>query len=178
MARAALNFLEQNWYGLFDLRRCERKSVQDLLSVARLSRRGMVFACPIALQWEGRTMPAISANPKVARGLKNLYAQMRDHTKDSRVALRERDFAIIDMSVVPAEIDGSAAQPITDADLIRKLSEFSASIPALPSKLWSTDTLLHALRSFLQSLKNEANESPGNADWESNGRIAAAGANA
>jgi hypothetical protein len=138
----------------------------------------MVFACPIALQWEGRTMPAISANPKVARGLKSLYAQMRDQTKASGAALRERDFAIIDMSVVPAEIDSPAAQTITDADLIRKLSEFSASITALPSKLWSTDALLHALTSFLQSLKNEANESLGNADWASHGRIGAAGAKA
>jgi hypothetical protein len=136
------------------------------------------FCVPIALQCEGRTMPAISANAKVARGLKSLYAQMRDQTKDSGAALRERDFAIIDMSVVPAEIDGSAAQPITDTDLIRKLSEFSASITALPSKLWSTDALLHALTSFLQSLKNEANESLGNSDWESNDRIRAVSAKA
>lgn len=123
-------------------------------------------------------MTAISANPKVARGLKSLYAQMREQAKDGRAALRERDFAIIDMSVVPAEIDGSATQTISDADLIRKLSEFSASSTALPSKLWSTDTLLHALTSFLQSLKNEANESLGNSDWESNGRIGAVGAKA
>jgi hypothetical protein len=123
-------------------------------------------------------MPAISANPKVARGLKRLYAQMHEQAKDGRAALRERDFAIIDMSVVPAEIDDSTAQPISDADLIRKLSEFSASSTAPRSKLWPTDVLRRALTSFLQSLKNEANESFANSDWESNGRIDAVSAKA
>jgi len=107
-------------------------------------------------------MTAMSTSPKVARGLKSLYAQLRDQPK----AL-ERDFAIIEMGAVPSEDVGSAAQPITDADLIQKLSQFFASSTALPSKLWSTDTLREALTAFLQSLKNEADASRWNLDRES-----------
>jgi hypothetical protein len=112
-------------------------------------------------------MTAMPANPKVARGLKRLYAQLSEQSKVRAGARLERDIAIIEMGAVPAEDDGAPAQPVTDADLIQRLSQFFASDTTLPSKLWPTDTLRQALTSFFQSVKNEADASRWNSDRES-----------
>jgi len=100
-------------------------------------------------------MAALSANPKIARGLQRLYAQMSDLPRGRTGALRERDFGIIEMGEEPTGKDGSAFRPTDDADLIKRLAQFFATNTALPSKLWPTETLHQALASFLQGLKEE-----------------------
>jgi hypothetical protein len=119
---------------------------------------------------EEHAMEAHSANPKIARGLNSLYAQMRRPAGRKRGALLARDF--IDMGV-PREdrrsAPGSSGQPISDADLMKKLVQFFGSNTALPSKLWPTETLRQALASFLQSLKDEAKASLGSAGREQSG---------
>jgi hypothetical protein len=104
---------------------------------------------------EGMQMAALSANPKIARGLERLYAQMSDLPRGRTGALRERDFGLIDMGVEPTGNDGSAFRPAGDADLIKRLGQIFGTNTALPSKLWPTETLRQALASFLQGLKEE-----------------------
>nr|AQQ74699.1 hypothetical protein [uncultured bacterium] len=122
-------------------------------------------------------MAAIAANPKIARGLNDLYAQTRKSARGRAGARTARNFGFIDLGAAPREDPWSPAQPVSKADLLARLAQFAAST-SLPSKLWPTETLRQAMASFVQSLKDEARASLAGAGREPSEEIGAVRANA